>query len=480
MHYIQSLAEEASIPVVGQTFLSPQIAESSVQTRRDQAFHWQPYRTADPREWGMEGLSYEGFQPPLYYALLAPFYAALPGDMLFKLYGLRLVSVLLSLITVAAAFYTTRELFAGSPILPGLACLFLILLPERAVATSRVNNDVLLEALAAVFILAFTRAMLRGLTVRRAQALGLLFGLGLLAKLWFVWLAGCLIILFWMRRRESGWWKCAAWAASDRRLVIGPWVARNLQLYGDFTGFAGYANLKLIQAVDLQPPLRLDRLASAVIDLFRHFWLVWWKGGGASSNWLVDGLALVLSIIGAAGIVSLVRTTADRARRAVILSYLLVIALYGAAIVWGYFAGRVPVIQPEIQGRYLLPVMVPVAILFTAGLFLNPRLRWAGVAALGLLALLDFLLLFGNLLPFHYFWSAVASHALAQPVKSLGLPEIWAVFLPRFVGDKPVALQPILPVLPALYIAAAAIVVADLLVVERGAWSVERQLSDPE
>ena len=82
LHYIQHLAEGRGQPVVGETYLSPEILASQFATKRWEVFHWTTPTTADPVELGLEAHSYEAYQPPLFYWLMTPLYWALPGDIL--------------------------------------------------------------------------------------------------------------------------------------------------------------------------------------------------------------------------------------------------------------------------------------------------------------------------------------------------------------------------------------------------------------
>src|SRR3989304_130835 len=69
VHYIQSLAVHQEIPLVGKTYLSQDIVDSLFETRRWEVFHWPTPQSRDPRAMGLEGHSYEGYQPPLFYLL---------------------------------------------------------------------------------------------------------------------------------------------------------------------------------------------------------------------------------------------------------------------------------------------------------------------------------------------------------------------------------------------------------------------------
>jgi 4-amino-4-deoxy-L-arabinose transferase-like glycosyltransferase len=461
-HYIQSLVEQHFIPVTGKAMLSPEIVDSVFETRRWERFMWPAPSSRNTADMGLEGQSYEGYQPPLYYLVLAPLYSIWPGSILSRLFALRWASVALSLVSVLLVFQTARYLFGSRSPLPYLAALFLAIVPERAAAVARVNNDVAVEVMGSAVILLCTFISLRGPSWRSSLVVGVTFGMAVLAKV-----SGGLLIVpiamsFWRSRSDRRVLLHALLAGCAALIVAAPWAVRNLRVYGDLTGSRGFdriANLPL-------PAFSVQGLAAAVWDLWRHFWYVWWKGATASGNWLTfvaDMLLvvlLVLSIVGLVEYVRRLRVTETQARNTYVLAvYVVAILTYAVMIVLGYFGsnfplfgGRllVPVVAPVIQGRYFLPVIGPVVILFTLGLW-QQRLRSvllpAAVAAIGALSLGS---LFGNLLPFHYFWGPVEARGI--PASSLAEPSAWRFLISEMISDKPELIRWILAPLTAAFV----------------------------
>src|SRR5436305_1373817 len=64
--YITLVATQGRAPVVGQDYLSPGVVAAIIQTDRWSTYHWSRPASAQPQEWGLEGYSYEGNQPPLF------------------------------------------------------------------------------------------------------------------------------------------------------------------------------------------------------------------------------------------------------------------------------------------------------------------------------------------------------------------------------------------------------------------------------
>lgn len=447
-HYVQHLAEQRAIPVVGQTYLSPSLVDSIFAARRWEVFHWWTPASTDPRTWGLEGHSYEGYQPPLFYGLLAAVYQFLPDDILSKVYLYRWLLVGLSLLTIWITYRLTSELFPNQPELPLAAGLILVLLPERTMAVSRINNDVLLEVIAAAFIWILTRIELHGLSVRRSQGLGLLLGLGLLTKMSMAPLALLLPLSFWSQRRSAGWWRSLLWLAGIAAALAGPLVIRNWRLYGDPTGFAAFAQLSPATSV----PLSLASLVAALSDLFRYFWVVWWQGAVVGVNPILKWLYLILAAATALAVYGTARGLAqtrplDRRAR-IIVGYLAAIGIYAAAVAASYFSGAVPIIQ----GRLMLPVIVPIVIVLVWSWWSQGKLgRAALIVTAGTLVAADALSLFGNLLPYFYYWSAFVVQGVAQPTAPFDWRSAWALLSERIVADKPAGLRPMLAALPILY-----------------------------
>ena len=115
-----------------------------------------------------------------------------------------------------------------------------------------------------------------------------------------------------------------------------------------------------------------------------------------------------------------------------------------------YFQGIVPVLQ----GRFLAPATAVYVLLFAYGWWqhqLGAKVLWG--IAMGLFAV-SVLALWGNLLPYHYYWSSVNGALGALPVAGLDRVRL---FWSNLVADKPPALAPLLPILAILdWLAAAA------------------------
>lgn len=123
--------------------------------------------------------------PPLYYALGAvPYLLAdwAGATILGKLTGVRLLSCVLSTLTVLFVVLFLREAFPRSGRAWVPAALSVGLLPYFGFIGSSINSDVLLAAVSAGLLAALARAFRRGLTTKRAVLIGAVVALGVLTK----------------------------------------------------------------------------------------------------------------------------------------------------------------------------------------------------------------------------------------------------------------------------------------------------------
>ena len=125
-------------------------------------------------------------EPPLYYALEAIPYSLVGGTVLERLVFMRLLSALLAGITALFAFLFVREALPGVAWAWTVGALCVALAPLLGFMSGGVNPDALLFAVSAALFYNLARAFRRGLTPRRALAIGAIAGIGLVTKLNFI------------------------------------------------------------------------------------------------------------------------------------------------------------------------------------------------------------------------------------------------------------------------------------------------------
>jgi len=133
--------------------------------------------------WTWPGTQHELHQPPLSYLLyLVPLLVTAGEGTAMQLYALRIVSVIMGTMVVLVGYLTARELFPNDKRLVIAISAFVVFLPMHTFMTSTVNNDHLAELLVSMVILAWARSFRTGLSYRRVIVIVFLAFLGMLAK----------------------------------------------------------------------------------------------------------------------------------------------------------------------------------------------------------------------------------------------------------------------------------------------------------
>ncbi len=193
------------------------------------------------RDTAPDGPTYEAHQPPLYYALAAPFFLAgrALGGEAGAWSAVRLFTLLCGLATVVAVFGLAQWLFPGQPAVAILAGAFAGWLPSQVALFSVVSNDPLAEfGFTATFLLL---AMWAGDRSRQRLPLwmGLVAGLTFWVKASALVLVGAvpsaLILATWKGDRRDGLKAVALFGAGF--LGAAPWMIRNGMVYGDPLGW---------------------------------------------------------------------------------------------------------------------------------------------------------------------------------------------------------------------------------------------------
>ncbi len=400
-HYVQVIAEEYRLPVMWQDQLSADIIDSIFDVKRYVTLGaaQMPSRNQVMTPGRLDSESYEAYQPPLYYVLLALFYPLGGPDVLSKLFFLRLITVLLGSVTLIAVWFSSRVLFRKHLWVSIAATLFVALLPERVASISQINNDVLLEVLCAIAFYWLAIVIKDKITWRRTLLVSVTLSLAVLSKLSalgiVVIIAGVWFILG--RRSFRRWQESAGHAFSIIAIVsisAAPLFIRNLILYNDPTGMRAF----LVQAGgDLANGSFPERLATGTLDLFRNSWVILW-----------DGVAVVTkpgaTILFASLLIILIWMTGATIKawlsKDILLSHhiteigLVAIVVVSLSVLSGYIRGFLP----TVQGRFLFPVTVPTAWLMGPGLWLTGKRR-RGVVATAFFAIE--LALGGSVLLFH-------------------------------------------------------------------------------
>ena len=185
---------------------------------------------------GANAPGYEFHQPPLYYALVAPFYlvseSAAP-------YAARIISLVCGALTIVLLWQALGWFFPNENIIRSLATGFAAVWPMHIAVGTSGGNDALSGLFCAAMLWAVARMVPRAeqgtVTWRDGAFLGLFFGLGLLTKssalvVGIIALGGTLHLV---RRSEKVSYAPMAAAIAVTALLGGWWLVRNTMLYGD-------------------------------------------------------------------------------------------------------------------------------------------------------------------------------------------------------------------------------------------------------
>lgn len=391
-NYIRFVAEEGALPVIG-------------PGDYDQAYLGRIVSEGFPQGLSVAPLTYEDHQPPLYYLLATPVYLLTGGRLL----PLRLLSVALGLIWLTVVHRLARALCPDRPFLALTAAGLAALIPQHIAMTAAVNNDILAELLLATTLLLALRPD------PNPWVLGAVVGLALVTKTTAYIALPVALVALGSNHKGYPYGARAGRMLLAALLVAGPWLARNVVVYGwmDPLGLARHNTVvtgqpRTAEWLALYGPLGLAE--RFVRTTFQSFW--------GQFGWMAVPLhppvylaLAALSGLVVAGFVGWLldrrrpRLTPHQRRGAGLLT------LSALLTVLSYFWYNATFVQH--QGRYLFPALVPLALMGalgiewlldrTAGVLLGPGLlgipagmAWAlrrgalvlwGPSALALLAL---------------------------------------------------------------------------------------------
>ena len=326
-------------------------------------------------------LTYEDWQPPLYYLLQTPVYWLTGGSLL----AMRLFSLLLGAGVVVLAYLIGRQFFgAGREWLALTTAVFVAFVPQHTAIMASVNNDSLAELLIAAIILLLLKSLNAETQRRRGKEkepslstsyfpllmIGFLLGLGYLTKgtvypLSFL-VAGYLIWRYW------GDWPGlvrAGLLVFGVALLLGSlWWGRNLLIYDGFDPFATIAHDQAVvgqtrTAEWIETYGVTETIRRFGQTTFNSFWgqFGWMALPMTHPAWLYPLLGLFTLVVVAGLVWQGVRQWG--AWRSDVWLLLGVVGLATAVHV-GYNLTYV-----QHQGRYLFPALIPFGVGVAAGLW---------------------------------------------------------------------------------------------------------------
>jgi 4-amino-4-deoxy-L-arabinose transferase-like glycosyltransferase len=359
------VASHGSYPVLGKVYASEQ--ELAISQGR-----YPRQTTINPRTYGLAGLSYEAFQPPLYYYVAAPV-TMLSANFHTKAILLRYFGLLLLLVSIALLARLSRHVLKRQWLFGLAGGLLLFLMPGLLLRMVTISNLALGLPLAILILTEFWIAWERG-AWRRLPLCGFLVGAGVLSDLYLAELALVYVIvalvLCW--RHRSGLTVLAAAMGSVLGvLVVLPWVVFNEIKYHAVTAAA-------IARVEQQPLINphhltytVGQLPSQTVNLlFQPLLPEEW--GGRLLGHPVWGYAASIFEIAVVPIAVLVALSLGR-RLLRDGSWMLVVPWFcNLGLVWYIQVGEQ---TSSMQARYLFPTLLPLLLCAVAAVVVQFRAR---------------------------------------------------------------------------------------------------------
>ncbi len=365
-NYIRAIAEQGALPVL-------QMGDY------DQAYLDKLKSERFPPDLPIDGIRYEGWQPPLYYLLAAPVFAAAGGSLV----AVRLFTLLLGCGAIVFAWLLARAVLPGAPGVALAAAGFVAFLPQHIAMNAAANNDALTELFIGLGLWLLARALLQpGVALGRVWwLLGLVLGLGFLTKLTAYPMAGLIAVALLLAARRQAWspgrFIAAVLQVYVPAILLGSlWWVRNILVYGglDFLATTRHDSIVVSQ---LRTSEALAQWGIRVYALnfiqttFQSFWGQFgWMGVVMDRRvylaLLLYSAGLVIGLVGA--LVSAWRAGRLGPQRRDCLALLSAALLLAVAV---YFYYNLTFVQ--FQGRYLYPALPILAL--GAGLALR---QWAG------------------------------------------------------------------------------------------------------
>jgi hypothetical protein len=407
-------------------------------------------RTDGPRDPGMPGRPlYEAQQPPLAYIVFLPVLLVFRhASLLTQAWALRIAGSLLASLVIPLGYFTGRKVFGNDWQGVGVAAL-VCAMPELMILTTHAGNEPLALAAGSACIyclirfVEFKRAEFKR-PVREAAILGVVLGLALLTKAYFlILIPSVFAVCGWMwlrdRARRPAVARQFAIIIGFTVLIAGWWYGRTLVTTGTITGQvtdvgAQQSNVSLLQAV-----ARMRWLDAADFALTTHVWLGGWSFL-VLRGWMyhLAGMVLVAAFIGMPIVAIRKRTPGLLITGAIAGSFWIVPAYH--ALEGFRINGR-----SETMGYYAYCVVIAEAVCLVAGIgALLPKSgsRFSVPVLVTLFAAID---IYGSVFLLMPYYAGLIVHSPRGSVPALHLGQLASGGIDRLFGNLAIAKPWFLP-----------------------------------
>jgi 4-amino-4-deoxy-L-arabinose transferase-like glycosyltransferase len=225
--YVRIVAEDHRVPVLGEDKMGYPVLALNAGLDPDA----RPAPQID-RPFGLGAESYQAFEPPLYYMLVAPLFIV-TDDWSARVKLVRLAGLGFLLAAAAVMYRFAGRVFPAARLLVFSVALTVLMWPGVVVRSTTVSNAPLELLMAVAFLYVAWRAD-EERDDRRLLLAGALLGLALLTKFTLVALVPLLAVVA-IRAVRRGAWRAAAASLALPVLLVTPWLIFNLHHYHAFT-----------------------------------------------------------------------------------------------------------------------------------------------------------------------------------------------------------------------------------------------------
>jgi 4-amino-4-deoxy-L-arabinose transferase-like glycosyltransferase len=251
----------------------------------------------------LPGPLYLANHPPLYYAVMTPFYLLSSSwTPEAQQYLLRLAAIPFGMLTVYLAYLLAMAVFPGDRFLATTVPLVVAFQPQISYEAAMVNNDIVAITLYSALLYVLVLGLRRGFPNGLCLAVGLLLGAGLLTKgttLTIVPIIGVAIVMG-LGWNPITWIRPITLVAIPALVLTSPWYLFLYRTYGNFSGFAQIQELQQTwnwpEGNFFELLYRLDFAVTRFSETWGEFG---WRRIPLSSTLLsVIGVALLIAVAG--------------------------------------------------------------------------------------------------------------------------------------------------------------------------------------
>lgn len=311
----------------------------------------------------------EFHQPPLYYVLISPLF---PSTNLIEgrpLLPLRFINILVSMLTILIVYYFASTVLPQNPFAVALICTVVALLPTYSYLSATIRNGVLATFFASLGFYLCAKVALNDEEQKEARWswIGVVAGLAILSKLTAIgFVASAAIFLLVTSPNLRTALRRTGWFSLGLLPTAGWWFIRNFLVYGH--------PLKIVESgYDfVASPVTWAHQKYSVITLFKTFWAVF---GRINEHYFPDIYRFYWWFVGFA-VLGMIKYAIEKRRDLPKeLVGFFVVAIGVSLMSTLYYAHS----YNSDQGRYMFPVLIPIATFIVVGLnALVPRRhrRW--------------------------------------------------------------------------------------------------------